>query len=239
MFLGYGIHQILKALTAIEASRRLSEDRQSGALELLLVSPLSIAEILLGQRRALREIYFWPMILAALVNLCMFLLVTGKSPMGMHGDDRIIFSEMFIGGAILLPLDSFALSWVGMSMALKKRGHHRAIYANFARIMLPPWLAILLFIFLGIGGTRMNSSDMIAFVGLWLFGCVMLDFIQAGVARTALVGLLRERALQAKASGQRMPADSTSPNRNNVSADFLLPTTEGTVPVRGSMEERN
>jgi ABC-type transport system involved in multi-copper enzyme maturation permease subunit len=196
MFLSYGIHQVLKALIAIEASRRLSEDRQSGALELLLVTPLSVSKILSGQRRALSEAFRWPMILAAIVNLCMFLLITGKNPLRMGGNDRVVFSEMFIGGALMLVLDAFALSWVGMSMALKKRGHHRAIYSTFARVMLPPWLAILLFIFLGIGGTHFNGDDMIGLVGLWLFGSVIVDLVQAGAARRGLAGLLRERSVQ-------------------------------------------
>ena len=196
MFLGYGIHQVFKALVTIEASRRLSEDRQSGALELLLVTPLALSNILSGQRRAMREAFRWPMICAALINLCMFLLLTGKNPLGMDGKDRVVFCEMFIGGTVLLVLDSIALSWVGMSMALKKGGHQRAIYSTFGRIMLPPWLAILLFVFLGIGGAHFNSSDMIGFVGLWLFGCAMADLIQAGAARAGLTGLLRERSVQ-------------------------------------------
>jgi len=123
------------------------------------------------------------------------LLITGKNPLRMGGNDRVIFSEMFIGGALMLVLDAFALSWVGMSMALKKRGHHRAIYSTFARVMLPPWLAILLFIFLGIGGTHFNGDDMIGFVGLWLFGSVIVDLVQAGAARRGLAGLLRERSV--------------------------------------------
>jgi ABC-type transport system involved in cytochrome c biogenesis permease component len=196
MFLGYGIHQVLKALIAIESSRRLSEDRQSGALELLLVTPLSIAKILSGQRRALRETFRWPIIFAGLVNLCMFLLITGGNPVGMRGEARVVFCEIFIGGAVLLVLDAVALSWVGMSMALKKRGHHRAIYATFARVMLPPWLAILLFIFLGIGGAHFSSGDMIGFVGLWMFGSAIVDLVQAGASRAGLAGLLRERSVQ-------------------------------------------
>jgi ABC-type transport system involved in cytochrome c biogenesis permease component len=192
MFLGYGIHQVLKALIAIEASRRLSDDKQSGALELLLVTPLSISRILSGQRRALRETFRWPIIFAALVNVCMVLMITGKNPQGIRGDELVVFCEIFICGAILLPLDAFALSWVGMSMAMKKRGHHRAIYATFARVMLPPWLAVMMFIFLGIGGTHMSTGDMIGFVGLWFFGSAIVDIIQSAAARTGLPGLLRE-----------------------------------------------
>jgi hypothetical protein len=195
MFLSYGIHQVLKALITIEASRRLSDDRQSGALELLLVTPLPISKILSGQPRALGEAFRWPMIFVVIVNLCMFMLITGRNPVHMDAKDRVVFSEMFIGGALLLGLDTLALSWVGMSMALKKRGHHRAIYSTFARVMLPPWLAILLFIFLGIGGANFNGSDMIVFVGLWLFGCVIVDLVQAAIARAGLPGLLRERSV--------------------------------------------
>jgi hypothetical protein len=195
MFLSYGIHQVLKALIAIEASRRFSEDRQSGALELLLVTPLPISKILSGQRRALGEAFRWPMVLVAIVNLCMFLLITGENPAHMNDKDRVVFSEMFIGGALLLVLDAVALSWVGMSMALNKRGHHRAIYSTFARVMLPPWLAIFLFIFLSIGGTNFNGSDMIGFVGLWLFGCVIVDLVMGATARAGLPGLLRERSV--------------------------------------------
>jgi ABC-type multidrug transport system, permease component len=210
MVLGYGIHQVLKALIAIEASRRLSEDRQSGALELLLVTPLSISKILSGQRRALRETFRWPIFFAALVNLLMFLLLTGKNPLHMNGEGRVVFCEIFIGGAILLPLDASALGWVGMSMALKKRGHHRAIYATFARVLLPSWLAILLFIFLGIGGAHFNTGDMIAFVGMWLFGSALVDLVQAGSARAGLAGLLRERAVHSNVEFPRPVQPATA-----------------------------
>jgi hypothetical protein len=38
----YGLHLIVKCLVAAEASRLLGEERQSGALELLLITPLSV-----------------------------------------------------------------------------------------------------------------------------------------------------------------------------------------------------
>jgi hypothetical protein len=68
MFMSYGLHQVVKWLMAMEASRRLSEDRNSGALELLLVTPISAEAILAGQRRALWEIFRGPMVLALLIN---------------------------------------------------------------------------------------------------------------------------------------------------------------------------
>ena len=56
MFLAFVMHLLLKVFVATEASRRLNEDRRSGALELLLVSPLSISQIISAQTAALRQI---------------------------------------------------------------------------------------------------------------------------------------------------------------------------------------
>lgn len=194
IFMGYGLHQVLKALVAIEASRRLSDDRQSGALELLLVTPLSSSDILSGQRRALQQTYRWPVLVVALTNLCLLLLITGKNPLRMSGTDQVVFLEIFICGAVLLPLDAFALGWIGMSMAMKKRGHHRAIFATLARVMLPPWLAVMIFFFLGIGGIHWSSGDMIVVIGLWFLGCVVVNLVQAGAAANGLPRLLRQRS---------------------------------------------
>jgi ABC-type transport system involved in cytochrome c biogenesis permease component len=55
MFVAYGLHLIVKVLVALEATRRWSEDRRSGALELLLATPLPVSWILCGQRDALKQ----------------------------------------------------------------------------------------------------------------------------------------------------------------------------------------
>src|SRR5437879_5618392 len=68
VFMAYGFHHALKWLIAFESSRRLSEDRHSGALELLLVTPVSVEDIIAGQKRALRELFQGPILLAILTN---------------------------------------------------------------------------------------------------------------------------------------------------------------------------
>ena len=52
IFMSYGLHLIYKCLVAAEASRRLSEDRHSGALELLLATPVAPREIIRAQQAA-------------------------------------------------------------------------------------------------------------------------------------------------------------------------------------------
>ncbi|MGH7973773.1 MAG: hypothetical protein ACREIC_34080, partial [Limisphaerales bacterium] len=54
-FLSYALHQFFKYAVALDATRRLSEDRRSGALELLLVSPVPEEDLIAGQERGLRR----------------------------------------------------------------------------------------------------------------------------------------------------------------------------------------
>jgi hypothetical protein len=193
MFMGYGIHQVLKCLIAIESSRRLSEDYHSGALELLLVTPISVRQILDGQRRALREIFLGPMALALLCNAGLFWLIFWANPMKMNNEDLWIFCEMYLCGAMLLLLDFHALSWIGMDMALSTRRHQRAVFATLARVMLLPWLAILFLIFLGMGGRGFGSGEVAALTAFWCLLGVVIDATQAAVCRTRLLRGLRAK----------------------------------------------
>jgi ABC-type transport system involved in cytochrome c biogenesis permease component len=197
MLLGFGIHQLLKTSIAMEASRRLSEDKRSGALELLLVSPLKIQQIVGGIRSALLGIFAWPVALAFLINLALLFFVAGPNPLGIRGQDRALFCEMYFGGAIILLFDVFALTWMGMAMGLTKAKHPRAIMATLGRIMLFPWLGILFFMFLAGTGARLSSSDVFGFIFIWLFGCALLDMIAAGRARATLVEYLRNSTYEA------------------------------------------
>jgi ABC-type transport system involved in multi-copper enzyme maturation permease subunit len=187
MFMAYGLHLLLKLMVAIEVSRRLSEDQLSGALELLLVSPLSVPQILRGQRRALWQIFRGPILLTLLTNLGLCWLLLGPNPMHMDGDGLIIFCEMYAGGALLLFVDFYALSWVGMWMALQTRRHHRAVFATIARVMLTPCLMIVFLVFLTIGGRNLTQEAVKTLAVLW-FG--LSAVIALAFAHRAKSGLL-------------------------------------------------
>ncbi len=74
-FSAYGLHLVIKILIATEAGRRMSEDRRSGAWELLLVTPLRVEEILQGQLQALRRHFRGAMITLGAINIMMALTV--------------------------------------------------------------------------------------------------------------------------------------------------------------------
>lgn len=51
-----------------ESAQRLSEERQAGALELLLTTPLNEHDILAGQKAGLRRIFLYPLVLVAALD---------------------------------------------------------------------------------------------------------------------------------------------------------------------------
>src|SRR6266550_879304 len=55
LFIAYALHQIVKTMAAVEATRRLNDERRSGALELLLVTPLPERDILRGLALSFRK----------------------------------------------------------------------------------------------------------------------------------------------------------------------------------------
>ncbi len=150
LFSAYGLHLVVKVLIATEASRRMNQDRQSGALELLLATPLSVEAILSGQKRALLKHFLKPMALLAAVNLALCVtVITDSGPLHMRGEDQTIFLEILIGGILMLIADFFALGWVGMWQGLTKTKHHRAVVGTLGRVMGGCWLATFLLIFIG------------------------------------------------------------------------------------------
>jgi ABC-type multidrug transport system permease subunit len=197
LFMGFALHLVFKYLLAVEASRRLSDDRYSGALELLLVSPLSTGQILAGQLRALRNTFAGPALLVLLVNIGLAWSLYAPSAAVSGSDDRWIFSELCLGGALVLLVDALALAWVGMWMGLRARRHHRAILATLGRILLPPWLIMFCYMFSHMGG-GMGSGELAVTFGLWYLLSLALDLILLATAREGLLNNLRESAVPAR-----------------------------------------
>ena len=179
MLMAILLHLVLKWLVAVEASRRLSEDRHCGALELLLVTPLPVSQILEGQRRALWRTFAFPMALAFVTNVSLLWLFVGPDPGRMGPRERPMFCEFALGGAVILLADFYALTWVGMWMALRARHHNRAILATLGRVMLPPWLVLLLIWFLGASGGLGSPDDALIIFVVWHGFSLVLDVLFA------------------------------------------------------------
>ncbi len=188
----YGFHHALKWLVAIESSRRLSEDRRSGALELLLVTPISVDQIILGQRRALRSLFYGPILVAMAMNLGLFIWLVSVDPLRIGSPNIVLLCELCLGGTIMLWVDFKALTWIGMWMALVKPRHHRAIFATLIRVMFIPWLAIFMLVVLTIGGGSLSIGTFLSLSLLWFGLAAMIEATFIARAKWALLEAFRQ-----------------------------------------------
>jgi ABC-type transport system involved in cytochrome c biogenesis permease component len=178
----YGLHQLLKLITAVETSRRFSEDRRNGALELLMVSPLKLNELIDGHVRGMWAQLRRPIITLALMNL-LFMTVVIAFPRAFDVDeDRPAFCGMILVAILLLILDLRALIWVGMWRAAVAKRHHRAVLMALLVVMSLPWFLV----FLGFSGVLDAVLPHLSFVvttGSWTIVSVAIDLIATRKAR--------------------------------------------------------
>jgi ABC-type transport system involved in multi-copper enzyme maturation permease subunit len=191
----YGLHLIVKVLIIAEASRRINLDRHSGALELLLVTPLPIRVLLAGQKAALRCHFRVALLMLCLLNAaltaCVFLF---PKSLQMGRRDTLLFSEIFLGGIVALFFDFNALGWVAMWRGLNSRQHHRAVVRTLLQLMGIPWLMVFFLIFLepNVGG----DGGVAMVIGFWFAVGIVVDLVSAAAARTQLTLQFRLAAAQ-------------------------------------------
>lgn len=180
------LNTLLKIWVAIEAVHRFNHDRQSGALELMLSTPLEVAEIIRGQFQALKRQFFWPTVMVLLLH---FLFMISQKTSGS-------LVSWYLGNMAMLVADLFAIAYGGMWVGLKSRHATRATGAILARMLVLPWLLIIgFFTFISIAGRLFGASGSFGlFFGVWLFAGLGVDLFFGLRGWTGLQEKLRDLA---------------------------------------------
>jgi hypothetical protein len=194
----------LKVWIAAEACNRLAEDRRSGALELLLSTPLSIRQILQGQWLALARQFLLPsLVLAGLVAILLSRAADEGSQWGVR------LSSLKIGTTLtLLFADGVALGWLGMWLGLDRQNTGRALVAAISRIFFLPLAVYYLIYYLSFAffrprRWRPHPLDGDAGVWLWLAIGLLIDLALILWARHCLQRNFRHVAVQTADTGWR------------------------------------
>ncbi|HTG44006.1 MAG TPA: hypothetical protein VK633_05685, partial [Verrucomicrobiae bacterium] len=132
IFLG---HLLFKVWAASEVCSRFTEDHRSGALELLLCSPLSVQEIVRGQTLALRRIFQTPLAVLVLGESILAFLSWRSGYQKPSPADRAMTCLAF---ASTLLLDFWALKWVGLWRSLFGTSIERVLLATTGRVLVLP-----------------------------------------------------------------------------------------------------
>lgn len=123
------IHAFLKFWVVSEVSHRLVEDQRNGAFELLLSTPLTIGEILRGQRMALLRQFKRPILILGVLEILFF-------------QNTLSLAAIVVGQVILIA-DLVTLMWVTMRLSLKARSINEVMLKSFLYVLAVPWVLYL------------------------------------------------------------------------------------------------
>lgn len=195
MFTLYALHLVTKILLTVESARRVNEDRNSGALELLLVTPLPIQEILKGQHTALQIQFRKALKILLLMNLVMISAVLFcHKKLSMDADDQAIFIELFAGGILALIVDFAALRWTGIWAGLTSRKHYRAVLATIGKVLFIPWICIFLLVFIRLNPRTAAEAGTI--LALWFIISIAVALWAQRTSKTKLITEFRKAAAE-------------------------------------------
>jgi ABC-type transport system involved in multi-copper enzyme maturation permease subunit len=189
--IAYTLHLITRIQAVLTATRQLHDDRRSGALELLLVTPQPEKEVIQAHhesvKRSLRPA--WRTLL--LLNISLQLAVTlGARQLDTDDEIWFIFTAFFTGGLLVTLSDFRTLRWLALRAGLRAQTHLRAAGTVFGLLMGLPWVAF---------GTAFlsaiqfnNAVEASAFLWLWVVGCLIYNrILEGGVRRWLKPGLRR------------------------------------------------
>lgn len=134
----YALSVAMKGMIGAEAGRHLLADRKSGALELLLTTPLTVRQIVRGQWLSLRRVFLPPVLvmLAADVWMCS----SGMLRLSGWGGDQSFWFLMWFAALVVFVTDVVALVWLGMWTGLATRNPRRAFGATVLPVLALPWV---------------------------------------------------------------------------------------------------
>lgn len=171
----------LKYWIAVESGRALSEDRRSGAFELLLATPLSEEAIVRGQRLALWRQFGGPAAAVLAAHFWVFLRATRT--VGYEKD----LAGVILAMALFLVLDGMALSSWSMWLAFSGRKPNRAALLSLGSIVLLPS---------GLWFLLSTAQAFFAPGGSFWFG--LLTWCVLGIGADAFFGAVASQRLRAR-----------------------------------------
>lgn len=210
------VHTSLKCWIAMEASRRLGADRRSGALELLLSTPMRVSEILRGQWQALFRQFGAAIVLVCGVDFSFLLLGLDE----IHGHDRALWFAVWMAGIWIFVLDMYTLPPLSLWFSFTGRKGTRAGTSALVLVCCVPWLALgalgALFAIseFGIGVSPSGNEGPWLFLATW-FGVSLL-----------LASALRKWALRNLHDNFRLVATQRSEARPSFWKKLLAKTSD-------------
>lgn len=184
------LHIMIKLWVASECGYQFAKDKHSGAMELLMSTPLEVRDFKRGQFRALLKQFGYP-ILAIFLLDCLF-FVLGFKHMNTPEIDEWFWTCLI--GVITLFSDLYAIYWLGMWKSVNVKNPIKLAGEVMASIMvLPGLIFIFLMMFLSSPWLRFQLDQGIVYL-FWMGISLANAFWFASISRRGLDHLFRECA---------------------------------------------
>jgi ABC-2 family transporter protein len=221
---------------ASQASRFFVEATRNGALELLLVTPVSPAQIVRAQWTALWRTFWFPTLCVVLLQLAGAALtvlqmknqmsysfttsgakMTTASPSAGGPDMTVFLIANALAGVFTFIAGLAAMAWFGMWMGLRNQKTSLAILKTVCYVFVLPWIALMfarVFIMIGLIplGIRTNMTMMLLVPAL-IIAVLSLgkDCFFIWWARLSLRVHFREEITRDRSPRSRPPGPMASP----------------------------
>ena len=214
-----------------QACYAFSVDRDKGALELLLSTPLTVRDMTRGHWMALRRHFLAPVSLLILIESACFgsiLLADSPEDGGLMGRSSIAFIAM----QVVFLADLVALVWVGWWAGAVSKSASNAVTTAYLRIMIFPWVMTLAgMLVLNIINMSSENDFLMFSLMIWMVICLGVDAFSAIRARRKLFSDLRLAAVERYSGGdpamiwwrrlgRTMGLWRTASRRNNPGGEF-------------------
>ena len=160
---------------AWEAARRFNEDRRSRALELLLSTPLTPADLARAHWLSLREQFTGPVVTVLLGDLGLTLFAFAKA--NWPGEALAAFMTLKLAMSFLFVVNSRALAWTALWLGLASRNTARAAVGALVRILLvplPPFMVAIAFI---LGARVSGAAALVMSAATWVILSGLLSYL--------------------------------------------------------------
>jgi hypothetical protein len=160
----------------------------------LLVTPLQARAIMEGEVSALRRRFRLPFALTVGSSLGLIFLLYVPDPSIVSQREAIRLMEIVVYGLVILVLDAAAIAYLGMLRGLRARSHHRAVMGTLMRVILPPWIGVVLFFLLIAIPSGIGTDTLWYSMRAWFVLCGILDLLFIAAAKRDLADNLRRIA---------------------------------------------
>ncbi len=135
------LHVLLKFWVAGEAAAALLSHRTQGAFELLLSTPLTVQDVIKAQFLAWRRIFGPTLLITGLLTVSFPLLAAETD---WDRENLAWLMALAVGATAALWADACTLVWLASWRALAARRYHHAAGSAAVRVLVVPWLILLL-----------------------------------------------------------------------------------------------